>query len=125
MTIRELQAAAHANSVSHGWWDQQRRIALTPEGEDLDKRLVLATIPEKLCLVHSEVSEALEDYRDGTMITVVNNDGKPEGFPSELADILIRILDLCGALGIDLETEVKIKMAYNATRPYRHGGKVC
>lgn len=49
---------------------------------------------------------------------------KPEGFPIEIADALIRIFDLAGAHGIDLDEAVRIKMAYNATRPVRHGGKL-
>jgi NTP pyrophosphatase (non-canonical NTP hydrolase) len=47
--------------------------------------------------------------------------GKPEGFPIELADAVIRIANLCHALGIDLETAIQWKMAYNKTRPFRHG----
>lgn len=48
---------------------------------------------------------------------------KPEGVASELADVIIRIFDMCGLYGIDLEAVIKEKMAYNKTRPYRHGGK--
>ena len=49
---------------------------------------------------------------------------KPEGFASELADVVIRVADVCGRLGLDLEAAVVEKMTYNATRPRRHGGKV-
>lgn len=131
-TITELQARAYQNAVNKGWYDGAERI----------------NIPEKLCLVHSEVSEALEEYRNGKAASQVyfkgvdeeGNEahlnylldgdipstlGKPEGFSIELADAVIRILDLCGALGIDLEKAVETKMAYNATRPHRHGGKAC
>lgn len=48
---------------------------------------------------------------------------KPEGVPSELADIVIRVADICGYYGIDLDAAITQKMAYNRTRPYRHGGK--
>lgn len=48
---------------------------------------------------------------------------KPEGVPSELADIIIRVLDMCGWYGIDIEAAVAEKMEYNETRSYRHGGK--
>lgn len=51
-------------------------------------------------------------------------DAKPVGIPSEMADIIIRVLDICGFYGIDIEQAVRVKMAYNDTRPYRHGGKV-
>lgn len=48
----------------------------------------------------------------------------PEGIPSELADVVIRVLDYCEAAGIDLEQEIIIKNEFNKTRPYKHGGKV-
>jgi NTP pyrophosphatase (non-canonical NTP hydrolase) len=48
---------------------------------------------------------------------------KPEGIPSELADIVIRVMDCAVEYGIDLEDEITLKMAYNATRPHKHGGK--
>lgn len=46
---------------------------------------------------------------------------KPEGVAVELADAVIRIADLCGYLGIDLDTVISEKMAYNETRPFKHG----
>lgn len=57
--------------------------------------------------------------RNGTAIELA----KPEGFASELADVIIRIFDLCGHLGIDMGAMLKLKMAYNDTRRYKHGGK--
>lgn len=108
MKLKELVDNAHAMSRSKGWYD----------GDD-----AVRNVPEMLALIHSEVSEALEDYRTGAMLEDVTVHGKPCGFPSELADVVIRIGDLCGYLGINLENAVATKMAYNATRPYRHGGK--
>jgi NTP pyrophosphatase (non-canonical NTP hydrolase) len=48
---------------------------------------------------------------------------KPEGVGSEFADIFIRLLDDCERYGIDLRAEYERKMAYNRTRPWRHGNK--
>ena len=70
-------------------------------------------IPMHLALIHSEVSEAVEAFR--------NND--EEHFGEELADIIIRTLDLATGLGLDIDFEVKRKMALNAKREYKHGGK--
>lgn len=49
---------------------------------------------------------------------------KPEGIPSELADVVIRCCHYAGANGIDLAGSVREKQAYNATRPFKHGNKV-
>jgi NTP pyrophosphatase (non-canonical NTP hydrolase) len=118
--INELIKAAHASAAKKGWWD--------PE----------PSFGELISLIHSEASEALEDYRNGRDITEVWYENKelktrlsdpitpnckPCGIPSELADIVIRVFDACGRYGIDLERAIKEKMAYNATRPIRHGGK--
>jgi len=66
---------------------------------------------EKLCLVHSEVSEAAEAYRDNNKIQ----------FQEEIADTIIRLMDICGTLDIDIETEIENKMAKNEKRPFQHG----
>ena len=106
--FRAMQAAVHALAVRNGWWD-----APDTPGE----------LAAKLCLIHSEVSEALECVRDGAMTVTVREDGKPEGFPTELADVVIRCMDLADAMGIDLWAEMERKHAYNRTRTRRHGGK--
>jgi NTP pyrophosphatase (non-canonical NTP hydrolase) len=80
-------------------------------------------------MIHSEVSEATEDLRiarsdfDLTAAKLGDADDKPSGFAIELADALIRILDLAEWLGIDIEDVVAEKMIYNARRSHRHGDK--
>lgn len=121
MGINDLVKAAHANAVNKGWWDRE------------------PSFGEVIALIHSEASEALEDHRNGRgtneiwyenkeLKTRLNDpitpNCKPCGIPSELADIVIRVFDACGHYGIDLEQAIIEKMAYNATRPQRHGGKV-
>lgn len=107
MSIQQWQLDIHEVAKSKGWWEGQRNI------------------PEVLALIHSEVSEALEEYRNGNALhTYYREDGKPEGMPIELADIVIRVLDLCEYLGIDIEHAMNLKHNYNINRPYRHGGKI-
>ena len=107
MTIAEMARSVHLTAKIKGWWDRA----------DDDH------IAGKIALMHSELSEALEEVRNGTPLDGYEVDGKPEGFVVELADCVIRIGDLCERLGLDLEDAVIRKMQYNETRPYRHGGK--
>lgn len=106
-----------------------------------DKGFTDATFVERIALIHSEVSEALEDYRNGLkpsefvyksprtgemykeseLIGPIDPTLKPCGIPSELADIVIRVFDLAGRENIDLERAIEEKMAFNKTRPFRHG----
>jgi len=80
---------------------------------------------ERMMLVVSEVSEAVEHHRSGmdpkvTFLTGDNKD-KPDGIPIELADVLIRVLDACAYYGIDIEAAITRKHLYNVNRPYKHG----
>ncbi len=79
---------------------------------------------EIIALIHSELSEALEEYRAGRGNHYIHESGKPEGIAVELADAVIRIADAAGELGLDLPAAILAKLKYNRTRPYRHGGKV-
>ena len=108
MTIAEWTKTVHKNAVAHGWWESPR------------------TEGELLMLVASEIFEAFEEVRHGKGMTETyySGDGKMEGIPSELADVVIRVMDLCGYYGIDLESVIAEKHAYNLSRPYKHGGKV-
>lgn len=82
-------------------------------------------VPEALALIHSEISEALEEYRKDPKMPEYYAGAKPEGFAIELADAAIRMLHLAERLGFSLGEAIAEKVAYNDTRPYRHGGKAC
>lgn len=119
VSLQDLVDRAYDNSYNHGFWDEQKVV-----GPKLNQELVQKTIPEKLMLIVSEAAEALEAYREGKLEATEREDGKPEGFPSELADLCIRVFDLAGALDINLEQAIYDKMRHNESRPYKHG-KVC
>lgn len=111
--LDELGLQAHRNADEKGFWDAW--------GGSRDQ--FPAHISSKLALIHSEVSEALEELRDparGIYYARPRSDGKPEGFGSELADIVIRVADLAHGLGLSLGAEVAGKMKYNAGRPAMH-----
>lgn len=133
--INKLSKEVHQNAVDHGFFDDEKNIG------------------EMLCLIHSEVSEALEADRKGiyakeTLATrpdwwlkaFANKDfgatfcdddrfkaqfkiTVKDTFEDELADIMIRVMDLASFKSIDLENHVKAKMRYNSLRPYKHGKK--
>ncbi|MHA1408870.1 MAG: hypothetical protein ACTSQY_00880 [Candidatus Odinarchaeia archaeon] len=86
----------HELAKSKGWWDTNRGI------------------PESLCLVHSEISEALESYRNGSI----------DNFGEELADAVIRIFDLAVAFDVDILSAIETKHNKNKLRTYRHGNKI-
>ena len=122
MTLKQMQKRAHDTAKAKGWWDGKRYDGTEPGNGAVNPELV--DVPTSLCLIHSEVSEALESHRNGEPL--LHYDGaKPEGVAAELADVIIRIGDLCGALDIDIESAVLAKMSYNETRSHRHGGKKC
>ena len=79
----------------------------------------------QVALFHSECSEILEDLRERGLDPCIRFDesDKPFGIPSEMADVVIRIMSCCDFYGIDLESAVAKKVSYNRTRPHRHGGK--
>lgn len=87
--------------------------------------------PGYLELATSELVEALEAYRDKiwsdteppTNPADPNCLGKPIGVGPELADAIIRILDICDIWEVDIESEIERVMAYGWTRPYKHGGR--
>lgn len=111
-SLEDAQARVYEVNKTNGWFDSDR------------------TVGDDLALLHSEVSEMLEAYRDGGLADQTGSPSqpgglpKPEGFGSEAADVLVRLLDTCQRRGIDLAGEFERKLAYNETRGNRHGGKI-
>lgn len=133
-TLNKLRDEIHGYAISKGFWDKERETGTL------------------LMLCVSELAEAMEADRKGreNMLKVFDRDMgfaridyedfDPDNsnyawiinrfettikdtFEDELADTIIRILDLCGAKGIDIEKHIELKMKYNASRERMHGKK--
>ena len=94
--LNEWSVYCHSIAKEKGFWEKERNVG------------------EALMLVVTELAEAMEGYR--------HND--QANFKEELADTYIRLFDLCGGLGIDIEAEIAKKTETNKSRPYKHG-KTC
>jgi hypothetical protein len=106
ISLNDFAKEIHENAKNHGWWDQERSFG------------------DILALVHSEISEALEEYRKGkSHVYFEKGTSKPEGISVELVDAMIRILDFMAKENVDIEKILIMKHEYNKTRSYKHGGK--
>jgi NTP pyrophosphatase (non-canonical NTP hydrolase) len=131
--MKNLISQAHEMAKSKGFWDGERNKS------------------ELLMLIVSELAEALEalrkdHYADQDVVESLSHDleldrtdeefllkainwktsfekGVKSSFEDELADVAIRLFDLCGGLGVDLEKHIEMKMKYNSMRGYKHGKK--
>lgn len=126
--VNQLSQMIYQNNVAAGWWTdidyENKRQVLISQGFDenmVDGILRSVGISERkernvgelLCLVHSEVSEAMEGFRKNLM-----DDKLPHRkmFETELADVMIRVHNIAGAFNLDLGGAMKEKIEFNATR---------
>lgn len=114
--INRLVRRAHATAMKKGFYEDAGllkgvcgRFLKTFSNIKTVKNLLVV---KRLALIHEEVSEALRELR--------KKDYVPEKFAEELADICIRVFDLAGWLGIDLEMAILDKMKKNEDRPHKH-----
>lgn len=120
--LNKLSIEIHKNNKEKGFYENKKNIG------------------EILCLIHSEISEALEADRKAHKTKLIDvhkangfkedfrfqtyfNKNIKDTFQDEIADVLIRTLDLCGYKNIDIDAHVKAKLRYNKLRKYKHGKK--
>jgi NTP pyrophosphatase (non-canonical NTP hydrolase) len=122
MNLTELSKQIHAGNVERGFYEHP------------------ATFPDRCMLIVSEIAEAVEAHREGRttwkgyvaqakkmaemnmeMFPAYFSENVKDTVEDEIADAIIRLLDLSGYMGIDIDTHIQAKLAYNATRGIRHG----
>ena len=111
MVFNTLVKNAYENAVKHGFWEDVEEKWLRIAFKDKENKVDVNAIGNRLMLVTGEVAEAHEALRKNDRVN----------FAEELADIVIRVADLAGGLGIDLEKEIIDKMEKNKLREYKHG----
>lgn len=149
-TLGALRDAAHGNARDHGFHDVARTVGdglmlIVTEASEAYESFREGSKPaefryeEKVAAYTQSGAPLLDDEGKQVFVALPRRDPfpkkadgtddvdrprKPVGVPSELADIIVRVLDFSGEHGIDIERAVLEKMAYNRTRPHKHGGKV-
>jgi NTP pyrophosphatase (non-canonical NTP hydrolase) len=106
--LNDLAKSIYEANKEKGFWDKERNVG------------------EMLMLVTSELGEAMEAHRKNRFANWANasedfENSIKDTFEDEIADAIIRLLDMCGGLGIEIESHVFEKLKYNATRPRLHG----
>lgn len=144
MELNQLAQTIYKANVEKGFYDDYNDIkgVLSSVNNNLLPVFERFVTAQRLALITSEVSEVLEANRKGIECPLIDsvkdrmlNNSKDGDFQTafqecvkdtqedEMADIIIRCLDFCGANDIDIDFHIKAKMRYNALRPYKHGKK--
>jgi NTP pyrophosphatase (non-canonical NTP hydrolase) len=105
--IDELANAVHDNAVRHGFHP--------------DTELVQTFVANQCNNLHGEVTELWDAWRAGKQDEQCDKDIGLTCTEEELADLVIRALDLSRRLSVDIVYVVNVKHEYNKTRPLKHG----
>lgn len=138
--LRDFQQIVFAGNDANGFHDEFNEIQAGIDTKGWPDFILRNYHIVKAALISGEANEAIEEFRhnrsvnegyfsdngEGYFSDFVRSDGslrKPEGVPAEIADVVIRCFDYAEEGGFDLAEWIEMKLAYNATRGHKHGGK--
>lgn len=142
MKLNNLRDEIHKNAVEKGFHEQIDVLKKMQESGQFTATEIEAVssafLGQKLMLVVSELGESIEAHRtreradvekykrlkvyeSDMNLSVVFENYIKDTYEDEIADVIIRLLDVCGAYNIDIDFHIKEKMRYNSNRPKKHG----
>ena len=129
--MKNLIAKAHRTAKEKGFWDTERNVSemlmlVVSELAEAQEALRKNQYAEKAVadgLLHDiQLQYTDEEFQMNTGIWKSLFEEKIKStFEDEIADVAIRLFDLCGGMNIDLEKHIELKMKYNSMRGYKHG----
>ena len=128
MELKKLAKEIHQNAKEKGFWDEKREIGTLlmlivselSEALEADRKNIHANLNKFVGFSNMGFGKDYQTYLIEDAIPSFEMNLK-DTFEDEIADTVIRILDMCEGLGIDIETHIKLKMEYNKTREKKHG----
>jgi NTP pyrophosphatase (non-canonical NTP hydrolase) len=131
MNIKQTINKAHGTAKEKGFWDSERNtsellmliVSELAEAQEALRKNLYADKSISEGLIHDLELQKTDDefHIDLNHWKTQFESYVKSSFEDEIADVAIRLFDLCGGLGIDLEKHIELKMKYNSTRGYKHG----
>ena len=126
--LNEIAKELHESAIKNGFWDEKREIgtllmlvvselAEALEADRKDQKADVYTFEN--CITTDDILECDKEYYEKQSFDIYIKDT----FEDEIADTFIRLFDLVGHMGIDIDKHIELKMKYNQTREYKHGKK--
>lgn len=129
--MKNLIEKAHGTAKEKGFWDTERNVSEMlmlivselAEAQEALRKNHFADVPTSTGLIHDiELEKSDDEFQmDKGIWKSLFEEKIKSSFEDEIADVAIRLFDLCGGLKIDLEKHIELKMKYNSMRGYKHG----